>query len=112
MTMLEDATWVAVCRVADLQPGRGACVLVDGRQVALFRVEGDEVVGLANHDPASGANVLSRGLLGSRGDRRYVASPMYKHRFDLDTGVCLDDESLAVGTYAVRVADGLVEVGR
>jgi nitrite reductase (NADH) small subunit len=56
--------------------------------------------------------VLSRGIVGSRGDIRKVASPIYKDNFDLQTGVCLDDASVHVPTFPVRVVDGRVEVGR
>lgn len=78
-----------VCRLEDLLPGRGAAVLLDGVQIALFRVE-DEVLAVQQRDPFSGANVMSRGIVGSRGERLTVAGPMYKQIFDLRTGECLD----------------------
>ena len=40
-----------------------------------------------------------------------MASPIYKQVFELATGVCLDDPSVSVPTYAVRVVNGIVEVG-
>ena len=117
MTLLDAdrTTWVAVCRLDQLIPGRGAAVLVDGRAVALFRLGGDEVRAIDNVDPCSGASVLSRGLVGQTVEAdapvRYVASPLRKQRFDLDTGRCLDADA-PVATWPVRVADGVVEVGR
>jgi nitrite reductase (NADH) small subunit len=69
------------------------------------------VYALANTDPFSGANVLSRGIVGSRGEVPTVASPMFKQVFDLRTGLCLDDPSVAVAAYAVEVVDGQVLVG-
>ncbi len=54
--------------------------------------------------------MLSRGIVGSRGEVPTVASPLHKQVFDLRTGACLDDETVAVPVYAVRVRDGLVEV--
>ena len=60
----------------------------------------------------SGAFVMSRGLVGSKGETPKVASPVYKQTFDLRTGECLDDPSVALRTFAVRVVDGRVEVGR
>jgi nitrite reductase (NADH) small subunit len=39
-----------------------------------------------------------------------VASPIYKQSFDLATGRCLDDPSVAVETFAVRVNGGRVEI--
>jgi nitrite reductase (NADH) small subunit len=102
--------WVGVCRFDQLLPERGAAALVGGRQVALFRTSDGEVLVVANRDPFSGANVLSRGIVGSRDGVPTVASPMYKQVFDLRTGRCLDDLAVAVPVLAARVRDGVVEV--
>lgn len=103
--------WVDICALDELEFERGACALVHGTQVALFRTGPNAAVyALANHDPFSGANVLSRGIVGSEGDVLKVASPMYKHRFDLQTGVCLDDPTVSVASYPVRVVSGRVEI--
>lgn len=106
-----EATWVDVCHVDQLVSGRGVCALVGGVQVAVFRVD-DELFALSNFDPFSQAFVLSRGLVGSRGDRLKVASPIYKQSFDLRTGECLDDHAVSVPTMASRVVDGRVQVAR
>ena len=105
------ATWVDVCAVDDLTPDRGVCALVDGHQVAVFRVSpGDALYAVSNHDPFSGANVMSRGIVGSRSDAPKVASPMYKQSFDLRTGQCLDDPAVALAVFHVRDRHGRVEV--
>jgi len=105
------ARWVDVCPFDGLTPDRGVAALVDGRQVAVFRLSrSDDVLAVGNLDPFSGANVLARGIVGSRGDTVTVASPVYKQRFDLVSGRCLDDETVAVPTYAARVVDGIVQV--
>jgi len=96
--------WAAVCGLSDLLPGRGvAALLPDGRQVALFRDRAGRTYAVDNRDPFTGAYVLSRGLLGSAGGRAFVASPLLKQRFDLETGRCLDDDGVSVPAYAVRV---------
>ena len=111
-TLIPVRRWVDVCALDDLVPDRGACVLVDGRQVALFRTSQDGVVhALSNFDPFSDAYVLSRGIVGSRGDVPKVASPMYKQSFDLRTGECLDDPSVRVDVFEVRCVAGRVEIG-
>ena len=103
--------WVDVCAVDDLVPDRGVCALVSGHQVAVFRVSPtDELYAVSNHDPFSRANVISRGIVGSRGDIPKVASPMYKQNFDLRSGQCLDDVSVALDVYLVRRRAGRVEV--
>src|SRR2546421_10805388 len=104
--------WVPVCALDDLVPERGAAALVEGRQVALFRVMPEnEVLAIANRDPFSNANVLARGIVGSVGDAVVVASPMYKQHFDLRAGHSIEDPDIAVDTFPTRVARGLVEIG-
>lgn len=105
--------WEEVCSLSDLPRERGAAALVDGVQVALFRTHDDRVFAVQQHDPYSGANVLSRGIVGSRGDTPTVASPMYKQVFDLRTGTCLDPvgkEPVGLVTYPVEVREGVVLV--
>jgi nitrite reductase (NADH) small subunit len=103
--------WQAVCRVAELEVERGATALVHGQAVAIFRTHEDTVYALGNHDPFAKASVLARGIVGTRGDVPFVASPMHKHAFDLRTGRCLDDVHASVPAYDVRVVDGVVLVG-
>ncbi|WP_114561269.1 nitrite reductase small subunit NirD [Desertihabitans aurantiacus] len=105
---------VPVCRLADLQPERGVAALVAGRQVALFRTVDDRVHVVQQRDPYSGANVMSRGLVGTRGERLTLAGPMYKQVFDLGTGECLDAQGAEprhLRTWPVEVRDGVVLVG-
>lgn len=102
--------WTAVCRYDDLIPERGAAALVGRDPVALFRVHDGTVHALSNVDPFSRASVLSRGIVGDRGGRATVASPIYKQVFELATGACLDAAGVSVPTFAVRVVDGVVEV--
>jgi nitrite reductase (NADH) small subunit len=111
VTAVLSPQWTAVCRLADLYPERGVAALVDGEQVALFRMYDDRVCAIGNLDPFSGAYVLARGIVGDRGDAPIVASPMYKQAFDLRTGQCLDDPGVSVPVYPVRVRDGVIEVG-
>ena len=104
-------TWSPLCEVSCLTPNRGVAALVGDRQVALFLVEpGSELLAVDNVDPFSGAAVLSRGIVGSVDRTVTVASPVYKQRFDVRSGRCLDDAEVAVATYPVRVVDGRVEV--
>ncbi|MFD0690331.1 nitrite reductase small subunit NirD [Actinomadura fibrosa] len=104
--------WTDVCAAGDLIPERGVCALVGGEQVAVFLTHDGDLHALENLDPFSGAHVLSRGILGTRGGVPTVASPMYKHVFDLRTGRCLDDPSASVRTFPARLHRGRVEVGR
>ncbi|MEJ0086952.1 MAG: nitrite reductase small subunit NirD [Pseudomonadota bacterium] len=105
----ETERWQSVCAVDDLVEGTGVCALLNGRQIAVFQVEG-RVYALDNFDPGSRANVLSRGLTGDLQNERVVASPIYKHHFALSSGRCLEDPTFSVSTYATRIADGVVQV--
>lgn len=106
---------VAVCALEAVRREAGVCALVAGEAVAVFRTHDDRVFALGNLDPATGASVLSRGIVGDRtvdgAVVPFVASPLLKHPYSLLDGVCLDDATLRVPTYEVRVADGLVWVG-
>ena len=95
------AVWVRVCRLSDLERERGLAALIDGEQLALFRTHEDRVHAVQQLDPYSGAHVMSRGIVGTRGDAPTVASPMYKQVFDLRTGGCL--ETLGKDPHALRV---------
>ena len=100
-----------VCAIDAIPLEGGVAALVGGSAVALLRTHSGEVFALSNVDPFSGASVLSRGIVGSRGDVPVVSSPMYKQAFDLRTGACLDDETVSVPSYDVSVVDGVVHVG-
>ncbi|MEV7170607.1 nitrite reductase small subunit NirD [Streptomyces sp. JL4002] len=97
--------WLTVCELSALVPGRGvAALLPDGSQAAVFVDRAGRAYAIGNRDPFTGAQVLSRGLVGAVAGRPFVASPLLKQRFDLESGRCLDDEEVAVRTYPVRTA--------
>lgn len=107
----ESDEWTRVCTLDDIVPNTGVCCLVGHKQVAVFRLgETDRVFAIGNFDPFSRANVLARGIVGDRQGRPKVASPIYKQSFSLETGECLDDETVSVPAFDVRVRDGIVEV--
>ncbi|TFY97737.1 nitrite reductase small subunit NirD [Ramlibacter humi] len=107
--------WQRVCAVGDILPNTGICALVGGRHVAVFHVDGgdqpiERLFAIDNVDPHANASVLSRGLVGSLGNRVVVASPLYKHHFDLRSGECLEMPERSVAAYPVRVEDDAVLV--
>ncbi|WP_330304430.1 MULTISPECIES: nitrite reductase small subunit NirD [unclassified Streptomyces] len=105
LQLLLEEDWFTVCDLSLLTPGRGvAALLPDGRQVALFADRAGRTYAIDNRDPFSGAAVLSRGLTGTHQGRPFVASPLLKQRFDLETGRCLDDETVSVAVYEVRTS--------
>ncbi len=109
-TDTDTGTWTAVCAATLLTPDRGVAALVNGRAVAIFALSTGSLHAIDNIDPCSGASVLSRGMIGDVDGVATVASPMYKQRFDLSTGCCLDIPGLSVAVHDVTSADGMIHV--
>ena len=99
-----------VCRLEDIVPNTGVCALVGSEQVAVFRLGDDSVYAVGNHDPFSGANVLSRGIVGDVKGELVVASPVYKQHFSLVSGRCVEDGAVRIPVYAAKVEAGFVFV--
>ncbi|WP_332602367.1 nitrite reductase small subunit NirD [Arthrobacter sp. S2(2024)] len=102
--------WHRVCAIDELEPAWGEAALVGGRQVALFRTTPDQVLAVSQQDPATLSNVMARGIVGSRGSRPTIASPLHKEVYDLETGECFTNPELRLASYATRLVDGYVEV--
>lgn len=103
--------WIDVCGVDDLVANSGVCALVEQTQVAIFYMpEDDAVYAINNYDPFSLINILSRGLIGDIQGEPMVSSPIYKQHFSLKTGLCLEDETVKVDAYAIRIEGERVEV--
>ena len=47
--------------------------------------------------------VLSRGLISDIKGHLTVASPLYKQHFVLSDGRCLEDDSVSIPTYQIKV---------
>ncbi|MEN8259245.1 MAG: nitrite reductase small subunit NirD [Pseudomonadota bacterium] len=104
--------WLDICGIEDLQPNSGVCALVAGQQVAIFYLPSEKAVyAIGNYDPFGKANVLSRGVIGDLKGELVVASPLYKQHFSLVSGQCLEDESVKVPTFSVRIEGGRVKIG-
>ena len=107
--------WRSVCTVNDLVNNSGVCLLInedtpEEQQVALFTIGENKLFAVDNYCPFGKANVLYRGLLGTLGGRYVVASPLYKQHFDLENGECLEDESVTLSTFEVRLKEQTVEM--
>ncbi len=111
--------WTTVCPAARVRLDRGVAALVDSAPVAIFRLspvrvgDPEEWRAVSHIDPATGAPVMARGLVGSVGSDLIViptvASPLHKQRFNLRTGYCLDDDTLRLAIYEVRIVDDMVQ---
>lgn len=105
--------WLDICHIDSIVPNGGRCALLNGEQVAIFRIRtagSESYYAIDNYDPFSKANVLSRGITGSIADNIVVASPIYKQHFCLKTGQCIEDDSVKLKTYKVRVENNVVQL--
>jgi nitrite reductase (NADH) small subunit len=103
--------WQTICHKNDLVAHSGVCALLENeQQIALFKINEDEVYAISNWDPVGNANVLYRGMIGDNNGEFFVASPLYKQRFLLNTGKCLDDDALTVNNYDTRILEEQVQV--
>ena len=106
-----EQEWTSVCELSDLIPDTGICVKLGSYQAAIFYVaQTKELFAIGNYDPLGNANVLSRGLISSIGERLTVASPLYKQHYDLRTGVCLENDSVSVPCFPLRVEGTQVQL--
>lgn len=102
--------YVPVCAADGLRPDRGVAALIDGVAVAVFLLADGSLHAVDNVDPCSGASVLSRGIVGEADGEPTVASPLYKQRFALRSGRCLDVADVGVRVHDVRVDGRTVAV--
>lgn len=111
--MTTSTNWITVCNVDDLVDNSGVCALVQEQQVAIFKIgsaNDEQVAAVSNWDPIGKANVLYRGLIGSVEDKTVLASPLYKQRYCLVSGECLDDENARLTVYQTRIFQQQVQL--
>jgi len=111
--MSTSNNWITVCSDADLVANSGVCALLNEQQIALFKIKsvnGEQVFAVSNWDPIGKANVLYRGLLGSVQTTKVIISPLYKQRYCLDSGQCLDDDAIKLVVYPVRIEQNQVQL--
>lgn len=106
----DHSEWRDVCAIDDVVPGTGVAALIDGNQIAIVRTRDGKVAALSNFDPFSNAFVIARGIVGDRAGVPKIASPIYKQNFSLETGECLDDPSVRLAVYPVRVVSGRIQI--
>lgn len=103
--------WIPVCAFNNVYKATGVCALIEGKQIAIFRPsEEEQVFAIDNMDPFAQSNVLSRGIICEHQGQLWVASPLKKQRFNLISGVCLENSDVSVTAYKTRIKDGQIEV--
>lgn len=100
-----SANFVAVARLAELPAGSTRRVVVDERPILLANVDGTvyAVDDTCSHEDSS----LSLGCL--KGE--LVSCTLHGSRFNVRTGIPMEEPATEpLATYAVRLADGVVEI--
>jgi nitrite reductase (NADH) small subunit len=109
-TNADEIRWHEICPIDYVVPGTGVAALVQGEQIAIIRTCDGLFAALSNFDPFSQAFVIARGIVGDRRGVPKIASPIYKQSFSLETGECLDDPSVSLTVYPIRVSGGKIQV--
>jgi nitrite reductase (NADH) small subunit len=114
MSTLQDAeiSHVTLCQIDDLIAGSGVAARVGDLQLAIFYLPEStpKIYAVSNYDPLGKANVISRGIVGDKGGKIVVSSPLYKQHFVLADGSCIEEPAMALQTYAIEITDGDVIV--
>jgi nitrite reductase (NADH) small subunit len=108
---VENKTWQTICHKDELIKHSGVCALLENEeQIAIFKIDDEQAYAVSNWDPSGQANVLYRGMIGDEAGEIFVASPLYKERFSLLNGRCLDNESLFINHYETRIENEQVQI--
>lgn len=88
---------VRVAAVNDLAPGEGKPIEVQGKQLALFNIEG-KFYAIGNTCPHRGGSLGDGTLSG-----KTVTCPLHSWEFDVESGECVSPGAGCVPTYPVEV---------
>ncbi len=97
-------SFVSVGPLDELAIGKGRCVALGGRDVALFRLD-EGLFAIDNTCPHRGGPLAEGDVTGC-----VVYCPLHAWSFDLRTGVSPGNPRAAVETFPVRVVEGRVEI--
>ena len=93
-----------VCKVGDVVEGEGKTVSVNGKLIALFKVDG------AFHAIDDTCPHMGASLAGGYVENKVVTCPWHAWRFRLTDGAWADNPRIKIGCYAVRVNGDDVEI--
>lgn len=94
---VSEKTFKRVAAVSDFKDGIGKRVVVDGKPVAIFRVDGSFQAVTAVCPHAGGP--IDEGDV----EDGVVTCPWHGMQYHLDTGECLDDPGFKLAHYTVKV---------
>jgi nitrite reductase/ring-hydroxylating ferredoxin subunit len=98
------ADFVEAARLDLVPPGKGTCVKVGGKDVALFNV-GGTIYAMDDTCPHAASSLGTSKL-----DGTVVTCRGHGMRFDVTTGCFAGTSDSAVASYPVKVVDGMILV--
>jgi nitrite reductase/ring-hydroxylating ferredoxin subunit len=101
--------YVRACASSELEVEKGKCVTLNGKKIALFRVDGKilAVDDTCTHDEAS----LAEGTVLHENGRCVVECPWHGAHFDLCSGQAVTFPAVTpVAPHTAREVEGFVEV--
>ncbi|MBI3418045.1 MAG: nitrite reductase small subunit NirD [Verrucomicrobia bacterium] len=98
------AEFIAAAEATSLPHGHGRTVHVRGRELALYNLDG-QFYALDDLCPHAGGS-LGGGCL----QHGSVICPLHEWAFDLKTGQCLSNPTIAVNIYPTRIQNGEVQI--
>lgn len=100
----ESLNWTLACKKDDIPENGGACVLINGEQIAIYNFKKrNEWYATQNLCPHKQQMALSRGMIGSVGDEPKIACPFHKKTFSLKSGACLSGDDYQIKTYPIKL---------
>lgn len=100
----DEKPFVTVARVGEIAEGQGRAFAVGKRMVAVFLNDG-KYFAIDDFCPHQGAS-LAEGYI----DGCAVACPWHHWRFSISDGSWLDNPSISVDTFVVRVVNDQIQV--
>jgi nitrite reductase (NADH) small subunit len=97
-------TFVKACATSDVAPGTGKQVAVEGKELAVFNIDGT-FRAIDNECPHRGGPLAEGDLEGC-----LVTCPWHAWQFDVTSGESVTDD-MKVATYEVKVDGDAVMVG-
>ena len=96
--------FVTAAKVSEINEGEGKVVNINGKEIALFNVEGNFYA--IDHTCRHKGGPLGEGML----DGTIVTCPWHDWKYDVTTGVSIVNPQIKVDTYKVKVEEDEVKV--
>ena len=109
-TIKTKSNWIRFAKEEEFPEDLGVCVIHERLQIAVFNFKSmNRWYAAENRCPHNKEMVIGRGILGDVGGKPKITCAMHKRSFSLDSGKCLNDDSVEdIRTFEVKVEDGYV----